>query len=93
MTDNHTFSKHDPDSYRADPLFSIDRRHNALTINPNGSHVRVVSNDTDGDDQLDDALRAAGADLLGGQYPYARAGFVRGALRPASRGAGRGRFR
>ena len=55
-----------------------------------GSHVVTVSDD---DDQLDDALRAAGADLLGGQYPYARAGFVRHPLRATSRGAGRDRWR
>ena len=93
MTDNHTFTRHDPDSYRADPLFTTDRRYAGLDIRTghiSGSHVVNVSDDGD---QLDDALRAAGADLLGGQYGYARAGFVRGALRPASRGGGRGRFR
>ena len=55
-----------------------------------GSNVVTV---TDEPDQLEDAVRAAGADLLGQQYPYARAGFVRHALRSSSRGAGRDRWR
>ena len=87
MTSNYTFSQ--PAEIQHDELFRVDKRVNGLTVNPNNSYVRQV----DEDDQMDDALRAAGADLLGGQYPYARAGFVRGALRPASHGAGRGRFR
>ena len=93
MAANHTISKHDPDNYRADKLFTQDRRHAALDVNTghiSGAHVVEVSDD---DDQLVDAVRAAGADLLGGQYGYARAGYVRGALRATSRGSGRARFR
>ena len=93
MAANHTFTRHDPDNYREDRLFRTDQRDAALTIQTgriSGSHVVNVSDD---DDQLDDALRAAGADLLGGQYPYARAGFVRHPLRASSQGAGRDRFR
>ena len=97
-TDNHRFSRavpRDPaDEYVHDPLFSINRRVSGLNVNAghiSGSHVVEVGDDPPG--QLDDAIRAGLADLLGGQFPYARAGFVRGALRPASQGAGRGRFR
>jgi hypothetical protein len=89
-----TFSTHElhPDqAFEHARLFTIDRRHNALNINPGANnYVRTVSDD---DDQMNDALRAAGADLLGQQYPYARAGFVRAALRPSSRGGGRDRWR
>jgi hypothetical protein len=89
-----TFSNHElhPDqAFERAELFTIDRRHNALILNPGmNSYVRTVSDD---DDQMNDALRAAGADILGQQYPYARAGFVRSALRPSSRGAGRDRWR
>ena len=82
-----------PAEVRHDELFTENRRVNGLDVNTgriSGSHVVNV---TDDDDQLDDALRAAGADLLGGQYSYARAGFVRHALRATSQGAGRGRWR
>ena len=87
----YTISK--PVELAGDPLFRTDRRIGGLDVNTgriSGSYVVTVSHDGD---QLDDALRAVGADLLGAQYPYARAGFVRGALRPASRGDGRPRFR
>jgi hypothetical protein len=85
-----TVPRNPASEYVHDPLFSVDRKHAALDI-----HTGFISGlpVDDGDDQLDDALRAGVADLLGGQYPYARAGFIRGALRPASRGAGRGRWR
>lgn len=85
---NHTFTRRDPDSYRADELFSVDRAHNAVDINlaRSGGNVIMVGEHAD---QLDDALRAGAADLLGGRYPYARAGFVRSALR----GDGRDRWR
>jgi hypothetical protein len=93
---NHQFTRPAPrdpaDEYVHDPLFAQDRRYNALTINPPAnSYVRTVTDDPD--DQFDDAVRAAGADLLGGQYLYARAGFVRRAVRPVSRAEGRGRRR
>jgi hypothetical protein len=97
MTANHHFSKpaelHEDDEFRQARLFGIDRRYAALDVHTgriSGSHVVTV--DDDGD-QLSDALRAAGAGILGAQYPFARAGFVRGALRASSRGGGRPRFR
>lgn len=93
MARPYTFTKHDPDSYVHDRLFTPDRQHNALTVNTgriSGSHVIEVSDDGD---QLDDAIRAFGAGVLGAQYSYARDGFVRGALRPAMHGAGRDRWR
>jgi hypothetical protein len=76
------------DEFAHDKLFSTDRKHNALDVHPrmSGGNVVTVSDD---DDQMIDAVRAAGADLLGGQYGYARAGYVRRALRPASRAEGR----
>jgi hypothetical protein len=80
------------DEYTEDRLFSTDRRHNALEINPrSNNYVRTVTDDPD--DQFIDAVYAAGADLLGGQYGYVRQGLVRRALRPASRAEGRGRWR
>jgi len=80
------------DEYVHDKLFTEDRWHNALEINPRANnYVRTVTDDPD--DQFDDAVYAAGADLLGQRYPYARQGLVRRALRPASHGAGRDRRR
>ncbi|MGH3275469.1 MAG: hypothetical protein ACRDNZ_14250 [Streptosporangiaceae bacterium] len=72
--------------------FAIDRQHAAVmpVLTGLGSHVQTV---TDDDDQLDDALRAAGAGLLGQQYGYAHAGFARHALRPTGQGDGRDRWR
>jgi hypothetical protein len=96
-TPNHHFSR--PAEVRQDDeiaraqVFSIDRRYNALDIRTsslNGGHVVTVG---EGADQLDNAITMAEADILGGRYPFARAGLVRRALRPASDGAGRARFR
>ena len=81
------------DEFTRDGLFSTDKRVNGLNIDTgriSGCHVVEVSDDGD---QLDDALRAAGADLLGAQYGYARQGFVRAALCPVGHGAGRERWR
>ena len=72
--------------------FAVDRRDAGLIPMPNASGGNVVTVGENAD-QLDDALRAAGADLLGGRYPYARAGFVRHPLRASSQGAGRDRWR
>jgi hypothetical protein len=72
--------------------FAVDKRHAAVVPVLRATSPGVVTL-TDDDDQLDDGLRAAGADLLGQQYPYARAGFVRHALRPSAQGAGRDRWR
>jgi len=96
MADSYKISRPAPrdpaGEFVHDPLFSVDRRHNAVDINPRvNNYVRVVSSDPD--EQMLDAVRAVGAHILGPQYPYARAGFVRSALRPASRADGRGRFR
>jgi hypothetical protein len=74
-------------------LFSVDRRLNALDIRTgmfSGGHVVTVG---EGADQLDDAIDAAATDYLSPRYGYARSGFIRRALRPASGGAGRGRWR
>jgi hypothetical protein len=92
---NHRFSRpvelNEDDEFKQARLFMQNRRINGLDINPRVSGGNVVT--VTDDDQLDDAVRAGLADLLGGRYGYARAGFVRGALRPASRGEGRARFR
>jgi len=77
-----------------DPLFSIDRRHNALDINPRANnYVRVVSND--------DPWRSAielGAAVTLGRLPEAlgvavNSAAIRSTLRASSRGEGRSRFR
>jgi len=90
MTANHHFTK--PAEVQHDELFEQTRKYNGLTVNipVHASHVVTVSDDQD---QFDDAVYAAGADLLGGQYGYVRQGFVRRALRPASSAQGRGRWR
>jgi hypothetical protein len=96
-TPNHHFSRpvelrQDDEIARAQ-VFSIDRRYNALAIHQtslSGGHVVDVG---EGANQMDDAIAMAEADILGGRYPFARAGLIRRALRPVSDGAGRGRFR
>ncbi|HEX5290128.1 MAG TPA: hypothetical protein VFX25_14785 [Streptosporangiaceae bacterium] len=88
-----TFSTHElhqDQAFERAELFSIDRRHNAVKINLGANNYVVTVSD---DDQMNDALRAAGADILGRRFSYARDGFVRSALRPSSRGAGRDRWR
>lgn len=91
------FSKpelHQDEQFEQARLFSVNRRLAGLNVNTghvSGSNVVTVTDDPD--DQMDDALRAAGADILGHQYPYARQGFVRAALRPAAEGGGRSRWR
>jgi hypothetical protein len=84
---------HEDDEFARAQVFSIDRRYNALAIRQtslSGGHVIDVG---EGANQMDDAIAMAEADLLGGRYPFARAGLIRRALRPVSDGAGRGRFR
>ena len=89
-----TFSRHElhgDQEFEQARLLSVDRRHNGLNVNPGANNYVVTVSDDD--DQLDDALRAAGADILGQQYPYAHAGLARHALRATSQGAGRPRWR
>jgi hypothetical protein len=90
---NHTFSA--PVEYHQDyewnhaRLFTENRRLNGLNINTgriSGGNVEDIQDDGN---QMDDAIEAAAADLLGPRYGYARAGLIRRALR----GDGRGRFR
>jgi hypothetical protein len=71
--------------------FAMERRYAALmpVIRATSPGVIVVSDDPT---QWDNVLEQAGADLLG-RYPGTYAAYARDALRPASRGAGRGRFR
>lgn len=91
MAANYHFSA--PVELHEDKLVTTDRRINGLDVSTghvSGSHVVTVNDDAD---QMGDALRAAGADILGPQYGYARAGFVRHALRASSQGAGRDRWR
>lgn len=95
---NHTFSRpvpRDPaDEYVHDKLFRIDRRDNALTINPAANnYVRTVSNDAPWDAVLESAGVAVLGQLPGSVGLMARAAYVRSALRPASQGEGRARFR
>lgn len=94
---NHHFSApaeiRQDDAFRDAREFAIDRRYNALDISTSslsGGHVVTVG---EGADQLDNAIAAAEADFLSARYTYARAGLIRRALRPASDGAGRARFR
>ena len=93
---NHTFSKHDPDMYAEDKLFTVNRRDAALNVNTghiSGSNVVVVTDDP----QWRQALELAGVQVLsqmGGNVALqARGAYIRSALRPASLGGGRDRFR
>jgi hypothetical protein len=99
---NHTFSApvelHLDEAWNHARLFSIDWRHNALDVNTgriSGSHVVTVTDDPG--TPWDEALQSAGIAVLG-QLPgnvglMARAAYIRSALRPASQGEGRARFR
>ena len=90
---NHTFSK--PAELAEDPLFSVDRRHAALTINPHANnYVRDV---TDSESPWAAAAELGAASLFGGA-PGAlgvsvNSAAVRSVLRPAGQGAGRDRWR
>lgn len=92
---SYQFTKHDPDSYRADPLFKLDKAHNGLTVNipAHASHVVTV---TDGPSQWEQVAELAGTQFLGhvpGVALAARSAYIRSSLRPASQGSGRDRFR
>ena len=90
---NHTFSK--PAELAEDPLFSVDRRHAALTINPHANnYVRDV---TDSESPWTSAAELGAAITFGGA-PGAlgvavNSAAARSVLRPSLQGAGRGRFR
>lgn len=92
---NHTFSPpvpRDPaDEYVHDKLFSINRRDNALNVNPSANnYVHTVADDSDENlDFIRDQILAGMFSYVPGVYHQ----YVRDALRPASRGEGRGRYR
>lgn len=92
MPANHTFTK--PVEIRRDELFSVDRAHNALVLNPAvNNHVRTVDNTS----PWESAAELGAAELFG-RAPgalgvAANSASVRSVLRPAGQGAGRGRFR
>ncbi len=71
----------------------MDRRDNALGVNTghiSGSHVGTVSEDSANNREVIRDQVAAG---LFGYVPGVHQAYVRDALRPASRGLGRGRDR
>lgn len=86
---NHTFSR--PVELHEDKLFSIDRRHNALTVNPVANNfVREVN---DGPGNWEMLAEQAAAQAVSGAMPNL-AVQARGALiRSSLRGDGRGRWR
>ena len=91
-----TFSRHElhPDQeFEQARMFSVDRRHNALNVNPgrlSGGHVVTVADDSDENlDFIRDQIVAG----MFGYVPGVHQQYVRDALRPASRGAGRDRWR
>jgi hypothetical protein len=97
MARNYTISRavpRDPaDEYAHDQLFSTTRKYAGLNIDTghiSGGNVVTMSDEPD---QFDNAVSMAAADVIGGRYPFARAGMIRRALRPASHGAGRDRWR
>jgi hypothetical protein len=76
-----------------DRLFTVDRRDNGLDVNTghiSGSHVTTVSDDSA--ENLD-FIRDQIAGGLFGFVPGVHQQYVRDALRPASRGQGRARWR
>jgi hypothetical protein len=95
MTANHHFTK--PAEVQRDELFAQTRKYNGLNVNipVHASHVVDVT-DTAGI-QWEQAAELAGAqfaNMLGGDVALqARSALVRSALRPASNGGGRGRWR
>lgn len=99
MAANHHFSApvelHEDEEFGQTRLFTQDRRYAALDVNTgriSGSRVVTVSDDI----QWDQALESAGAQVLSqipGVATQARAAYIRSALRPASRGDGRDRWR
>ena len=87
---NHHFSR--PVELAGDPLFSIDRRHAALTVNNN--YVKDV---TDSGSPWTSVAELGAAITFGGA-PGAlgvavNSAAARSVLRPSLQGAGRGRFR
>jgi hypothetical protein len=81
------------EEYVQDKLFTTDRRYNGLDVNTghiSGSHVRTVSDDSEDNWRYIRDQVAAG---LFGYIPGVHQAFVRDALRPASRGGGRDRWR
>lgn len=92
MTSNYTFTKHDPDRYVTDKLFRVDRRDNALTINPRANNfVRTVT-----DEPLsnwDAVFASAATSVLSGVPGVASVMLHSAFVRSALRGHGRGRDR
>jgi len=93
---NHRFSApvelHADDEFDHAVRFAVDKRDTALVpvLNASNSHVRVVSDDSDENlDFIRDQIMAG----LFGYVPSVHQKYVRDALRPASRGVGRDRFR
>lgn len=92
MAANHRFTK--PAEVVADKLFTTDRAHAALVINPHNSYVKDV---TDSESPWTAAAELGAAMTFGGA-PGAlgvavNSAAARSVLRPAGQGAGRGRWR
>ena len=93
----YTFSRpvdlHHDEEFEQARLFSVDRRHNGLSVNPgriSGGHVVTVADDSDENvDFIRDQIVAG----MFGYVPGVHQQYVRDALRPASRGQGRDRWR
>lgn len=86
---NHTFSK--PVELNEDKLFTTDRRHNALTINPHNSYVRTVTSEPLSDWEM--VAQGTAVSVLSG-VPGVPSVMLHGAyIRSVMRGEGRGRWR
>jgi hypothetical protein len=94
MANNH-FSKpaelHQDQEFDHAVRFAVDKRDNAVMPVIRATSPGVVTV-TDEPSQWNNAIEQAGAQLLG-HIPGAYAGYIRDGLRPASRGAGRDRWR
>jgi hypothetical protein len=92
MTSNYTFTKHDPDCYVHGKLFGVDRRDNALTINPHANnYVKTVTEAPLSD--WDDVFASAATSILSGVPGVPSVMLHSAYVRSALRGHGRGRDR
>jgi hypothetical protein len=100
MATNHTFTRavpRDPSEEMVqDKLFRVDRRDNALTINPRANNfVRTVTDEplSNWEQVFASAATSVLSGVPGVPSVMLNGAYARGALRPSNRGLGRGRDR
>lgn len=100
MGANYSISRQVPrdpaGEYVHDNLFRADRRDNSLTVNPRANnYVKTVSDEplSDWDEVFASAATSVLSGVPGVPSVMLNGAYARGALRPSSRGLGRGRDR